>query len=259
LIAATKSDLEDRLDIIDARLQSLPPQTKQSPKEATYRQEIQDGRDNTTWCLGILTQVSMNIDQVRHSVWKGVSRPGQDSQHPVKTVDTLFSPCLTTDETLTKCNTMLKTTSGHLQNHLSNINTKLTSMPSQPEMSEQQAIERQKTEEENESIKQSLAFCEETSELASSKGRSIYEDINFAEDNNNIIVSIIGDLLSVRRLTTGPRTSNLMGQVSDDSVQLFTKTLPNASRIEATDTQPGAARRFETRYGAGNVVSQGGS
>jgi hypothetical protein len=261
LIAGTKSDLEDRLDLIDARLQSLPPKTKQSPKEeATHRQQIQDERDSTTQCLGICAHVSMHIDQVRHSIWKGVSTPGGDSQHHVKTIENLLSSSrLTTDETLTKCDNMLKTASGHLQNHLNDINTRLTNMPSQSEMSEQQVVERQKMEEEYESTKRSLAFCDEASERTFDKGRSIYEEINLAEDNNSIIVSTIGDLLTVRKLTTGARTSNMMGQVSDQSVQLFTKKLPNETRIERTDTQPGAVRRFETQYGAGNVVSQGGS
>lgn len=81
---------------------------------------------------------------------------------------------------------------------------------------------------------------------------NIFEKIDAAEDSRTIIVSTIGDLIRGTDIKIGARAGNIMGQMSDESLQRVTENFspPGSSRSESART----ARAFESKWGSGQKV-----
>ena len=65
------------------------------------------------------------------------------------------------------------------------------------------------------------------------------------DDGRQAIVSTIGDPISAKRITAGARSMQLMGQMSDESLQHFSR-----DRHHATEKGPKTGGGFEDRHGA---------
>jgi Fungal N-terminal domain of STAND proteins len=258
LIANTKSDLEDRLETIDDKMQSTSETTQPPEQKANDQKEIQEEKDSATQCLEICAQVSVHLDQVRRTIWIGKENPAGGSQDRVTTLDMLLSSRFTTAESITNCESILKAQSVRLKSRLDDIDSQLQEEP-KPDSITSQAPERENIEDEYESTKQSLAMVEEASQRAAKKGMNYYEDIQLAEDTRQVIVSTFGDLISAKSISVGARSVNYMGQMSDASLQQLAKTVRHAIEPDAisVDTQPGASQHFESRYGTGIPVRRG--
>jgi hypothetical protein len=256
LIADTKSDLQERLDTIDAKLSLMAVTTTMPPEEAAKdHRQFQEERDGTRLCLEICSKVSLHLEQVRRSVWIGEAAPAGVTMERTTSLDKLVSSRFTTAESLTSCEDILKAQSARLRDHLE----RSSQSSDEPELSKEQIAERQRIKNEYETTKMSLALCEEASQRADEKGTSYYEDIQLAEDTKQVIVSTIGDLISAKGITVGPRSINFMGQMSNESLQQLAHSVRNipVSEDVSVDTKPGANMRFENRYGTGKAVRGG--
>lgn len=81
---------------------------------------------------------------------------------------------------------------------------------------------------------------------------NIFDNIDAAEDSRLIIVSTIGDLIKGTNIKMGARVGNLMGQLSDESLQKvvekFSPPGPGKADSVSADT---ATYPFVQRYGSG--------
>ena len=81
------------------------------------------------------------------------------------------------------------------------------------------SAEQKKMQEEINSIKQSLAICAKASEDASTDRVNIFDEVTLGEDGHQVIVSTIGDLINARKISAGARSIQLLGQMSDVTIQ----------------------------------------
>lgn len=76
---------------------------------------------------------------------------------------------------------------------------------------------------------------------------NIFEDVSITDNGRQAIVSMIEDLISAKRITAGARLMQPMGQMSDESLQHFSR-----DRHHATEEKgPKMGDGFEDRHGAG--------
>jgi hypothetical protein len=252
MITNTTSDLKDHLQEIDKKLETLALQgASMSDEDAAERQQIQEERDSTQQCLGICAQVFTHIDQVQSTTFESVSTDSATYQGSVTTLSGLPSARLTADA-LTQCKEKLTNTTTQLERRLQNINILLQKISSQPlESSSKQATELERIEEEKESIKQCLAICAQASREADQDRTNVFEDISMADDGHQVLVSTIGDLISAKRVSAGARSMQLLGQMSDDSVQQLSRNCGHIGTEKATEPQTVIATQFEYRHGGG--------
>src|SRR5271170_2930397 len=74
LISNTTSDLEDHLQEIEGKLQSLPLQGDTiSDEDAAEREQMQKEKESTKQCLTICEQVFKQVSQVQPNVFEDIS------------------------------------------------------------------------------------------------------------------------------------------------------------------------------------------
>lgn len=254
LISNTTSDLEEHLENINHKLQTISSQgTEISNEDATERQQLQEERDSTQNCLDICAHVLTQIDQVQPNAYINISAP---SQAPVTTLSTLTSAQLVTSSTLNACRVNLTNTTTQLERQLRDINNRLQKFSSQPlNISIEQAAEQERLKEERDCVKQSLDICTEASKQANKERTNVFEDISMMDDNYQWFVSTVGDLISARRITIGSRSLTVFGQLSDESVQQLSRDHSPISIEKTMEPRTGIDPKFENRYGTGFKLS----
>lgn len=252
MITNTTSDLEDRLQEINGRLQTLSLQGPIiSDEDATERERIRQERSSTQQCLDICAQVYTHIDQVQLTSIENISTPSGAYQGPDTPLDRIAPARTITTDTIKACKDNITSATTRLKSHLEELNNIQQSLSAPPaNSSSDRAVEQQRIQEQIDGIKQCLAICDQNSLKASQERINIFEDIVMAEDGKQVIVSTIGDLISAKRVTAGAGSMQVLGQMSDDSVQHLSREHVRTLTEKSTKPQLGD-RQFETRYGAG--------
>ena len=70
-----------------------------------------------------------------------------------------------------------------------------------------------------------------------------------------MIVATLGDLIAVKRVTAGARSTQWLGQMSDASLQQLSRDHGQAASGQSGESQAEAGPQFEHRYGAGYRLS----
>jgi predicted nucleic acid-binding Zn-ribbon protein len=158
------------------------------------------------------------------------------------------------------CREKLTDTITQLQRKLQDINNRLQNLSLQPlnisnEQANEKAAEQERLKEEREYIRQSLDMCTEAFRQANQERTNVFEDISMADNGSQVLVSTVGELISARRITIGSHSLQLMGQMSDDSLQHFSRDLgPNVTE-KAMEPQAEMSPAFKNRYGTGFKLS----
>ena len=254
LITNTTSDLEDHLEQINSKLQSISlPGTLISGEDEAERQQIQEERDSTQQCLDICAHVFTQIDQIEPNAFINISAPYHT---PVTTLSGLTSAKQVTFNTMNACREKLIDTTTQLQKHLQDINSRLMKYSLQPlNMSVEQANEQERLKEERDCITQSLSICAGASREANSERTNVFEDISMADNGFQVLVSTVGDLISARRVVVGSKSLQLIGQMSDNSLQQLSWSFGPTGVEQALESQTGINPPFEMRYGSGIKLS----
>jgi chromosome segregation ATPase len=257
MITNTTSDLEDHLQEIDNKLQTLSLQgARMSDEDAAERERIQEERDSTKQCLRVCAQVSEHMDQVQPNAFEDVSTASDAHQAIVATLGDNISARRVTTNVFKECKEKLTNTTSELEEHLREINNRLQSLsPRAARMSGEQAAEQERIQEEKDCIKQCLAICAQASEQADQVRTNVFEDVSTAQDAHQLVVATLGDLISARRVTAGVRSTQWLGQMSDDTVQQLSRDRGRVTMEKATEPQSGMVEEFEDRYGAGYKLS----
>jgi hypothetical protein len=122
-------------------------------------------------------------------------------------------------------------------------------LPQHPDTAEPERIRA-----EIEIVKRCLAMCAETSGRAHEERVNVIEDVSMAEDRHQVIVSTVRDLISAKRITARARAVQLIGQMSDDSLQQFSQTIGCGAAEEVK--RPDRDSVFKERYGEGWRLSR---
>lgn len=254
LISNTTADLEEHLQEIDDKLQTLSLRgVTISDESAAERRQIQEERDSTQQCLRICAQVVTHIDQLQPTVLEDISTPAGTYQAPGPKLGGLRSARHFTADTFKTCKETLSDTTIKLESYLQGIDNRLHNLPLSG--SNEQAAEQERIREEMDSIKQCLAICAQASTQANKERMNVFEDISLADDGHQVLVSTIGDLISARRITAGAKSRQWLGQMSDESLQMLSQNNVQVASEASMQPQTEGSGHFEGRYGVGLKLS----
>lgn len=254
MITNATADLQEHLEQIDDKLWTLS-QTgeKISGQDETEWLKIKEEKDSTEKCLQICAQVSEHINRVQPNNIADISSISDTYQTTTVTDDSQpTSAKRVIDVALKECKERLATTSSELNERVQNLNDRLAVfLSSGVRLSDDDRTELKQIQEEKDSLQQCLAICTEASAKTNDVRMNVFEDITSADDTQQLIVSTIGDLISAKHITTGSRSSQWMGQMSDETIQQVSR---DRSLVEETLAEPQSGLsfgEFDNRYGAG--------
>jgi chromosome segregation ATPase len=262
MITNTTSDLEDHLQEIDKRLQTLYLQgARVSDEDAAEREQILEERDSTKQCLTICAQVSEHLDRVRPTVFEDISAAPDSHQKIVTPLRGLIPSKQVTTKVLRECKEKLIDTAFKLEEHLHKIDNRLANHSSREgRISDEVEAERERVQQERDSVTQCLSICAKASEQVDKVQTNVFEDVSAAEEAHQVIVATLGDLISATRVNAGARADQWLGQMSDDTVLQLSRDrgmANRASRERALEQESGMLAKFEDLYGAGYRLQWG--
>jgi conjugal transfer/entry exclusion protein len=155
---------------------------------------------------------------------------------------------------------MLRETTDDLQTHLSDLGERLEALKIQDANTKDENIaERKRMQAEIDSTRKCLVVCAQVSEHAETVRTNVFEDVSAARDAHMVIVSTVGELISAKRVTADIRATQILGQMSNTSLQQLASSrgvdLEDISR-RARDTakENGGSVNFEDQYGSGHKL-----
>ncbi|KAH8688862.1 hypothetical protein BGW36DRAFT_352992 [Talaromyces proteolyticus] len=255
MIDEATSDLQEHLQIIDERMQSLLEQGRPlQTRHASEVEEIIEEKESIGQCLAICNDVSQLIerfqsrsDRIFHTSNKSPSRD---------------SGSLSAAENLTKNMLMdfqkkLSTNQTDLKARLLELESRLKNYPRQGEaMKEQDAAILKAMREERDSLSQCLTICADASDLTATARTNVYEDVSSADNAHQLVVSTIGDLISAKHIITGSNSIQWLGQMSDDTIQKLSgdsrRIIPQNEAVQVRAEKD----EFHNRYGAGHQLER---
>jgi Fungal N-terminal domain of STAND proteins len=252
LITNTTSDLEDHLQEIERKLQNLPLQGDTiSDEDAAEREQMQKEKESTKQCLTICEQVFKQVSQVRPNVFEDISAAKDAHQVDISIFGGLIPAKRVTAKVLEEFQDKLTATTSDLQEHLQKINNRLQrlSLPGTRTLGDD-TTERQRVQEEIDSIKQCLAICAQASKKADQVRTNVFEEVSAAKDAHQLIISTIGDLILAKQVTAGLGADQWLGQASDATVQQLSRDRVDIRGRAATDKGV-ELQKFADQYGAG--------
>jgi hypothetical protein len=258
MIANTTSDLQEHLQEVDNKLQSLSLQSaKTSGGDEAERQRIQEERESTQQCLSICAQVSTHIDRVQPNASGNISITSGADKVSTTTLGNFVPARLLTGKTLEECKKELTNTTSQLERQLQDINNRLQNLSQRDGSSNEQRADQERIKEEMDSIKQCLNICSQAAEQAVQGRINVFEYVELADDGHQIIVATLGDLISAKHVKAGARSAQWLGQMSDTSLQKLSQDHSRRTVEKDTESNPEINVQFEDRYGAGYKLKTG--
>ncbi|KAF1818797.1 uncharacterized protein K489DRAFT_326648 [Dissoconium aciculare CBS 342.82] len=218
LIQDAKADLQAHLASIEDRL-SLDP-LLQATLDLTITkfadpQHLQQEKSSALQCLQICSDVSNYIEMRQESV----ANVPDDSAHliyqsPVTTTrsSTPSSKGMTA-ATLDYCHRQVNMTKHGVQSRLNSLEDALESRQANPTHAS-----------EKERIQECMSLCDEALRESTQFRQNTYEDITTGEDSDQLMISTVGELISARNVSAGARSTQVFGQLSNESLQMFFQT-----------------------------------
>lgn len=218
-IEDTMSDLTEHLRRVDEQLQTLLAQRMSNKnEEEAERNNLQSEQESILQCINICTDVAAHIDAVRpklvpnfrtHDNHRGIA--------PANGFGALAQR--DTEQVLDRCKDDLAGMFSQLNDQLAEVSRRQQALSQHRGSFGFVENEQEKLQEEIDSINQSLAICAEASKKAHPDRTNVFEDVTMADDGHQIMVSTFGDLICARRIKAGARSTQWLGQMSDESLQ----------------------------------------
>lgn len=240
MITDTTTDLSQHIEEIDAKLTaSRDFGASNEPSGEVTR--IYEERESAQYCLHLCTQIYKHLDQALPAA------PADIDPSQVLCPESIHNPTslTTTKESITMCKNTMANTTSWLEKHLRNLDVQLRFLPK----SGSNTVERENLQQEMESAKQCLQICSQASTLSEIARSNVFEDVSMTDDGYQVIVSTVGDLVSAKRITAGARSLQVMGQMSDESLQNISTRHGMAGKQQSSAN--GTSSKFEDRHGMG--------
>ena len=234
MIQSTRCDLELRFQKIADRFDGLQSPTEKISNQMLFDPErITEEKESIKRCLDICSRVSNHIDNLH---------PGA----PENDLDTTGR----STSALMNCRGTLEDTSYQLRNHLRLVDEHLSSAPEPPILQSSHDIEdRKRLLEERSSLLNSIKLYDEAAKEANRDRKNVYEDITMAEDGCQILVSTVGELITAHNIVAGPRSTQVLGQISDESLQQISRDHQAAYLQHPSEENKAWLKNFKMRHG----------
>ncbi|KAH6629795.1 hypothetical protein C7974DRAFT_413554 [Boeremia exigua] len=230
------ANLEERIEELSAKLELLHSSEKNSSLvEDTHLAEEQQALDQKTsleQCLSICLKLIEHIHTIRPVAFPD-GLQGMDAA--VK--DQGMSVPRMTNDALNVCTQSLRNTAQHIRDIADEDRSKA-------EMNEAEVLEQLG----------GVRKCLEIVRQSEQNRVNIFEKIVQSEDSRVAMVSTIGDLVRGSDINIGPGAISLMGQMSDESLQMGVGTF--TSSLTSRSTRPATERpfAFEKKHGSGRTM-----
>ena len=238
--------------------------------EANGQLDIEEERASLEKCLNICRDVSKHIENVQAGILADIATPADSGGMSVK-LDKASQARLMTRERLDDCKTEIGYTCSELRTRLQDANyrlTRLSRLSKHEQGSNDDETRNQSVTEEFDGIVESLTICADATEKIAKERINVFEDVNMADDGHLVIVSTFGDLISAKRVVTGARATNWLGQMTDASLQQLSKdhartdakenlvaSIENKPNKEDGQAQDVIDPHFVARHGTGRKLS----
>lgn len=224
LIANTISDLEEHLQKMEDRIQSLSEGSIYTPDGAEVQlHRIEEEKDSTEKCLNILADVSARIDGI-YLPFHNIVGPSSDTDRGISDISGGLSAEQVTSDVLQHCSNELGNRASWLERHLGDLESQISKFPPQDRGKAEQLSEISKIQVEIQSTKLCLKICNDASRDTALNRINIFDNLTVDEMSNQIIVSTLGDLISTKRPSIGARSQQWLGQMSDASLLQLSKS-----------------------------------
>lgn len=241
LIAEAMSGLQKHSELMCGRPQSLLEfefsNGRDVDKTSNMREEDESLEKCITICANFLKYVDNSRSRTYSTGGKQLSSPG------LRGVDNAVA---VTKEMLVE-----------FKDRLFEYSTILDSLPidlnKKPQASSWQGAEHMKSDNAEPNTREDSD--RDTPDPAETARKIILEDIASADDSHQLIVSTIGDQISAKRIFTGTMSLQLLGQMSDDTLQKLSKD--RSSRISEKDLQAQTGQDKFNQYGIGRDLRGG--
>ncbi|KAL3475088.1 hypothetical protein BJX99DRAFT_165378 [Aspergillus californicus] len=254
MIQDTTSDLNDRLDEIERKLSTSPslddPDATISGEEL---QRIKDEKESTTVCLDACKQVSDCIEQYhfkRENITGEAAGTHNTTSQANPNITIAPQPA---EKYLDSCIQNMSTAVNRLQDHLNQLEANLRSSKN-PIVPDKVACDFQKIKEERETIAQCLDICADASQRSETSRVNIFEDVASLDDTQQVLASTIGGLLNAKRISTGARSLQVLGQMSDETLRLFNSQHNGPRGPVVVGDEQKEGKDFHNRYGTGRLL-----
>ena len=259
MIANTTSDLEEHLQAIDKKLQSLSsPGARVSNGDSAEREHIEQEMESTRQCLRICAQVSEHMDQVRASAFDA-THEGLNSHPVIVTQLEGSSAKRAMNNAFKESKATFVNTALELEESLQNLNKRLEDISRRDLSSGVTAAEHGRVQQDKKVVEQCLRVCARASHQADEVQTFVFEDVTVAQDSHQVVVATLGDLISARRVSAGARSKQWLGQMSDTSLQQISKDSNKVAMENTVEPESGMTDNFEGRYGTGKPLHKGHS
>lgn len=241
---------------------SLPQDTAAQPLDV-QPSEIAEERASIEDCLRICERISKHIDEVREESFVVQGNPQQNGQNGV-TIRRVGQADRITSQSLDDAQIGIRYTSATLRARLQEVNHRLAKISRQPPTDGDPSTGAKGTamaEEDLDSIRQCLSICQEATEQAMSDRINVFGDVSLDDESDQVVVSTFGDLISAKNIKAGIRSKQLLGQMSDASLQHISTEYAVRHNELARSGQNRSAKadnsrtQFAGRYGQGQTLS----
>jgi hypothetical protein len=112
----------------------------------------------------------------------------------------------------------------------------------------------QKVKEERDTMAQSVEVCADASDLPKNSRVNVFEDVASLDDAQQVLVSTIGNLLNAKRISTGARSLQVLGQMSDETLQYIYSRQNGPREGVVVGVEQKEGNDFRKRYGTGRSI-----
>jgi chromosome segregation ATPase len=254
IIATTKLDLEQHLEAVIERLETLPQAAGSDTR--IERHKCMDEVESTKLCIKICEEVTRHIDE-RQSTATGDTQSSSSARSSNYITYTQTAAELMTVHSLKRCRADLTGTRDKLKEKLKELNERHDTQEAATGGAESgSSNESRVLQAELQSLRERLVYLQDVALRTDQYRTNYFERVNTVEDAQQVVVSTIGDLISAKGISVGPRATQWLGQMSDETVQVLSHD--RGIRLESTAVEQNPLPAdFELRHGVGKPLNTG--
>lgn len=244
MIAETACDLQHRLRDIDERLQIVVSRSEDGVEAtSTVQEEMQEEKDSILKCLEICDNVSRHVTVLQRKASNHASTLSNSYERPEATNEPAVCAWLAAASNLAGCRSQLRS---HLQRLTENSREPYDgSDPNKAQANKEDLLR------EISSLQQSINICDIASKEADRNRTNVFEDVSMGDNGRQVIASTVGDLIFAKKIKIGSRSVQMLGQMSDLTIQNATGDCDEITSKESFQGPEVGEGIFEGRYGAG--------
>jgi len=223
MIKDTTYNLQIHLQRVDEKLASIAADSTDNPGTNV---DLQDEREVTRQCLRICQDAMSYLENLQD---RQPSSPQVAAPRNAGTVRNLFDAEVMTRQTLNESRDRIVATMGRLQGRLDSL---ISSEGSEHES------QRSRLQEDIYISKQCLEVCKAASDRVSYQKIHIIGEVRADDDTDQVVITTLADLFDVGKVLAKSRSAQLVGSMSDESLQKVSADRYN-SRFGAITGDPG--------------------